>query len=348
MQVEMPSHRLPRQTLLLHEFLTSYRSSLIDQCRLKAARRSPQPGDEQLAYGVPLFLDQIIKTLQVELTSEPLRSRKVSGPAGGGLSVTSEIGATARLHARELLQRGYTVDRVVHDYGDLCQAITDLAFEKDVPIRVDEFRTLNRCLDNAIADSVTEYAYQRDLLVADREADAFPERLGAFAHEVRNFISTATYAWTALKAGHVGLSGSTGAVLNRCLVELSTFVDRSLDQVRLGAAIPARGQLISLADLIADVQLSATLEAQSRGCALTVPPVQPNLAVDADREMLFSAVNNLLQNACKFTRPGTEVSMNAYASADRILIDVEDHCGVTGNPPACCSAREVVDVRAQR
>jgi signal transduction histidine kinase len=47
--------------------------------------------------------------------------------------------------------------------------------------------------------------------------------------------------------------------------------------------------------------------------------------------MLFSAVGNLLQNAFKFTRPGTEVSLKAYAAADRIRIDVEDHCG--GLPP---------------
>ena len=47
--------------------------------------------------------------------------------------------------------------------------------------------------------------------------------------------------------------------------------------------------------------------------------------------MLFSAVGNLLQNAFKFTKAGTEVELNAYAIADRILIDVEDNCG--GLPP---------------
>ena len=287
--------------------------------------------DEPLAYGIPLFLDQIIKTLQVEQTADPMRSRRVSGPSGGGKSALSEIGITARRHGQELLRHGYTFDRVVHDYGDLCQAITDLAVENNVSIQVDEFRTLNRCLDNAIADSVTEFAYERERLVAGRDADAFHERLGVFAHELRNFITTASQAVGAIRTGRVGLSGPTGAVLDRCLIGLRNLVDRSLADVRLRSAIPARGGLISLGDFIADLAVSAALEAQAHECALTVSRVDTRLAVDADRDMLFSAVGNLLQNAFKFTRPCTEVVLNAYATADRILIDVEDNCG--GLPP---------------
>jgi signal transduction histidine kinase len=267
----------------------------------------------------------------VEQSSDPLRSRRVSGPPGGGKSALSEIGIAARRHGQELLRHGYTFDRVVHDYGDLCQAITDLALENDVPILVDEFRTLNRCLDNAIADSVTEFAYERDLLVADRDADTFHERLGVFAHELRNLITTATQAVGAIRTGQVGLSGPTGAVLDRCLIGLRSLVDRSLADVRLRSAIPARGRLIGLGDFIADLEVAARLEAQAHECALTVAHVDSQLAVDADRDMLFSAVGNLLQNAFKFTRPHTEVLLNAYATADRVLIDVEDNCG--GLPP---------------
>jgi hypothetical protein len=37
---------------------------------------------------------------------------------------------------------------------------------------------------------------------------------------------------------------------------------------------------------------------------------------------------NLLQNAFKFTRPGTEVWLSAHAGSDNAaFIDVEDHCG---------------------
>ena len=34
-----------------------------------------------------------------------------------------------------------------------------------------------------------------------------------------------------------------------------------------------------------------------------------------------------MQNAFKFTEHQTEVSLNAYATADRVRIDVEDKCG---------------------
>ena len=243
----------------------------------------------------------------------------------------SEIGVTASRHGRELLQQGFTIDQVVHDYGDLCQAITGLAFEHDAPIQVDEFRTLNRCLDNAIADAVTEFAYQRERAMADKGLQAFAERLGFLAHEMRNLINSATLSVVAIRTGKVALSGATGAVLDRSLQGLRDLIDRSLADVRATAAMPAPHRLMSLADFIAEVQASVSLEAQARECAFHVCAVDPRLAVDANPEMLFSAVGNLLQNAFKFTQRHTEVSLNAYAAADRVRIDVEDSCG--GLPP---------------
>jgi signal transduction histidine kinase len=317
---------------MLHEFLAINRDDLISRCRLMVAQRlAPKATGRELEHGIPHFLDQLITTLRLEQTSEPIRSRRVSGPSDGGALGASEIGATAALHGRELLQQGYTVDQVVHDYGDLCQAITALAFEQRAPIEVDEFRTLNRCLDNGIADAVTEYASQRDSLVPDKGVQALNERLGCLAHELRNLLHTATLAVASIKAGNVALNGATAAILDRSLIGMRNLIDRSLADVRVTAGMPARPNRISLADFIADVGISASLEARTRECKFTVCDVDKDLAVDADRDMLFSAVGNLLQNAFKFTQHRTEVSLNAYATAGRIMIDVEDHCG--GLPP---------------
>jgi hypothetical protein len=316
---------------MLHEFLSANRADLIARCRQKVARRSPLGDPErELDHGITVFLDQLIKTLRVEQTPQPMRSRKVSGPSGGSPAL-SEIGESAALHGKELLQNGFTVDEVVHDYGDLCQAVTDLAFELDAPIEIDEFRTLNRCLDNAIATAVMEYGYQRDFAVADKQADALNERLGFFAHELRNQLATATLALSVIKAGNVGLSGATGAVLDRSLVGLRILIDRSLAEVRMTAGLLVEPQLFSLAEFIAEIKLSASLEAQLHDCPLIVSLVDPALAVAGDRDLLLAAVGNLLQNAFKFTEPRSEVTLNAYAVADRILIDVEDNCG--GLPP---------------
>jgi signal transduction histidine kinase len=313
---------------MLHEFLTTYRDELIGRCKAKAMQRSiPNANGTALDHGIPVFLDQLIRTLRIEQTSEPMRSRRISGSAGGETRGLSEIGETAARHGRELLQSGFPVEAVVHAYGDLCQSITDLAFELSAPVTASEFRTLNRCLDNAIAEAVTEFSYQREARFSDSAAHAMHERLGCLAHELRNHIQTATLALNAIKTGNVGLGGATGAVLDRSIVGLSNLIDRSLTDSRVIAGLPAQIELLRLADLIDEATSSATLESQARGCSLAVNTVDPALAVAADRDLFMAALGNLLQNAIKFTKPHTEVSLQAYSAGSRIVIDIEDRCG---------------------
>lgn len=313
---------------MLHEFLTNNRTDLIARCRSKVEERpAPSPPVDEFDHGIELFLDQLIKTLEVEQTSQPWDSRKISGPAGGGNLAQSEVSDTAARHGQELLRHGFTIDQVVHDYGDLCQAITDLAVEKHFQIDIDEFRTLNRCLDNGIAEAVTEFSYQRDFVAARRGEQALDERLGAFAHEMRNVLNTAMLAFAAIKAGGVGSAGATGSVLDRSLIGMKNLVDRSLSEVRVSAGLPLQSQLFSLADFVAEVKLSAQLEADLRGCTFAVKVVKRELAVDADRDLLLAAVGNLLQNAFKFTEKNSEVTLTCYAAANRIMIEIGDHCG---------------------
>lgn len=317
---------------MMHEFLAANRDDLIARCRAKVALRAPMGiSEKELANGVSIFLDQLIRTLQLEESTHPMRSRQVSGPPGGGGRTVSEIGESATLHGKELMQKGFTIDEVVHDYGDLCQAISDLAVETGAPISADEFRTLNRCLDNAIASAVTEFGYQRDFAIAAKQKVELNERLGFLAHELRNELATATLALSAIKTGRVGLEGATGGVLERALGSLADLINRSLAEVRLTAGGGTSQSRVSLARFISEIAVKASFEAKTRGCVLNVSPVKTALAIEVDRELLLSAVSNLLQNAFKFSHPNSEVTVSAYAVADRVLIDVEDCCG--GLPP---------------
>jgi signal transduction histidine kinase len=313
---------------MLQKFLIANRVDLIDRCRIRIVQRSaPRATDYQLLHGIPLFLDHLVRTLGQE-PAIPDPGNAAQADAGNAHS--SEIAASAARHGRELLARGFTIDQVVYDYGDLCQAITELAVERRAQIDVDEFRTLQRCLDNAIAIAVRAFSSQRDLNVSDGESHARGEKVEDLMQQ-RNLIQTATLALTAIKAGHVGLSGATATLLDGSLVKLSNLIGRSLAEARMAPGAPVARRLFSVADFIAEVKASAALEARLHACALTAPPVDPALAVYGDRDVLFSALGNLLQNAFKYSRTDGEVSLDAYGSSGRILIDVADSCG--GIPP---------------
>ena len=309
---------------MLHDFLRANRAVLVDRCRVMVGGRSdPKATDEELAHGIPIFLDQLIETLTIEQTSES-RDRSLTVRNARG-EVASDVGTTAALHGRDLFLEGFTIEQVVRDYGDVCQAVTNLAVETGAQISVDEFRIFNRCLDNAIAGAVTEYA--RHTPAANEDNIHLNSRVWPLAHELRNYLHTAILAVTAIKAGSVSIGGATAAVLDRSLMAMRNLVDRSLAEVRVTAGLPPRLQPVRLARFLDEVEAAASLDARARECRFRLAPVKEDIVIDADPEMLAAAIGNLLHNAFKFTIRHTEVWLRAEASETRVAIEVEDHCG---------------------
>jgi signal transduction histidine kinase len=316
---------------MLHSFLANNRVELIARCADKVTRRPKRNASEkQLQTGIPMFIDQLTQTLKAEQEGETAAGLRISGAAGGDRSNLSELGVTAAAHGTELLRLGYTIDQVVHDYGDLCQAITDLAVERDAPFSIDEFRTLNRCLDNAIADAVTQFSYLRESAIAQQTMTDSNEHLAFLMHELRNSLNTAKLAIGAMESGSLGLNGATGAVLKRSLGAMVKLVDSSLDDARLQNT-SSEQYVFPLAAFVAEAKDAADLDAKVRGCRLSVTKVDPLLAVKGNRDLLLGALANLLNNALKFTHAHTEVQLRAYGQDNRIIIEVQDHCG--GLPP---------------
>ena len=294
---------------MLHEFITLNRDEIVLRCRAKVATRSiPPPTEAEIDHGVPLFLDQLVATLRGHGRLDP------------------EISRIAVLHGHDLLRQGFTVSQVVHDYGDICQSITELALEQDAPISTDDFRILNRCLDDAIAAAVTEFGRGRIQSTVDGADAHGREGLGFLAHELRNLLNTSILAFDVLQTGNVGVGGSTGTVLKRNLLGASDLVGRSLAEVRLRQGLQNPERFV-VAGLIEEVAQAARLEADARDITFTVIPVEDGVALEADRQILGSVIGNLLQNAFKFTRPHTTVTLRVGASADRVRIEIEDECG---------------------
>jgi signal transduction histidine kinase len=292
---------------MLSEFIAVHRDDIIERCRAKVATRSlPPPTEAEINHGVPLFLDQLREALRIG----------VSNP---------EIGTSALLHGHDLLLQGFTVSQVVYDYGDVCQVITELAGELDAPISADDFRMLNCCLDDAIAAAVTEYGRERNQSTLDEEVARDSERLGFLAHELRNLVNVAIIAFEELKTGNLGVAGSSAA-LNRSLMGLRGLISSSLAEVRLSHGIQNREQFL-VSGFIDELAPAATLEANAKGITLAVMPIEDEVVIEGDRQVLAAVLRNLLQNAFKFTRPRTTVTLRTGASAERVVIEVQDECG---------------------
>jgi hypothetical protein len=184
---------------MLADFVVSNREQIISRCQAKVAKRSsPPPSKNGIDHGVPMFLDELVAELRL------------------GLSPNPDIAATAAKHGHDLLKQGLSSSEVVHNYGDVCQVITEMAVENEAPIAADDFRMLNRCLDDAIASAITQYGNERDATTSAK-GDRAGNRMRVSVDRLGAFVAAAQDAFDAIQSGKVGIAGSTGTLLGRSL-----------------------------------------------------------------------------------------------------------------------------------
>jgi hypothetical protein len=200
----------------LYEFIGVNRSELIRRCKVKVAKRAATGTAAATATataaaaaakddpGVPRFLDQLVDELR-------------HGPSTG-----HEIKQAAIQHGRDLFVKGFSVAQVVHDYGDICQSVTDLVMETRAPIATEDFRTLNRCLDDAIAGAVTEHARAHQVT------------RDGHSNELRELTDKAITAFEVLQTGTIGISGTTGTLVLSSLTKMRALLDRTVPEVASG------------------------------------------------------------------------------------------------------------------
>ncbi len=151
------------------------------------------------------------------------------------------------------------------------------------------------------------------------------ESYGFLVHEIRNLVNTALVAFEVLN-GSGPPRGEAGQVLGRSLSGLRNLINGSVAEVRLRQGRQNRVPIV-VADLIAELAPAAAFEAAERGLRFSTDHGGGGAAVHADRQVLAAVIVNLLQNALKFTRPGTAVRLGVMATADRVLIQIADLCG---------------------
>lgn len=130
---------------MLDAFIVSNRDAIINRTKARvAARTGPKSTGQELPDGIPAFLDHLIAALRLADRTDAIDH--------------AQIKDSARQHGEDLLGKGFTIEQVVHDYGDVCQVVTGLAIEQNARIPTEEFQVLNLCLDDAIAAAITAYS----------------------------------------------------------------------------------------------------------------------------------------------------------------------------------------------
>jgi signal transduction histidine kinase len=217
-------------------------------------------------------------------------------------------------------QAALPVEAVVYDYGALCDAIMQMAADEAREFSAKDYQLLNLAIDEAIAHAISQFfrsareGYER--LAA--------ERLGILAHELRNALSSAKFAFNAIEQGRVGTRGKTADVLKRSHDRMGTLIEHTFltTAMRAGGEALAR-RAVDVRALARDVAAAAVT---ARGVCIRVEDGDPANVV-GDATLLTSAIGNLVQNAIKFTKDGSCILVRTGALDGHVTLEVEDECG---------------------
>jgi signal transduction histidine kinase len=228
---------------------------------------------------------------------------------------------------------------VVQEYGLLHGCILELADHAGLTISNRDQATVAKWLNAGISDALSQYVRQRDLEL-QREAS---RHLGFIAHELRNPLAVARLAFLRLRQTELRAGGRTVDMLDRNLRRTTEMIEDTLTHSSLKVGVVPRLEPMRLGPFLRDLEEDAGIEAQARRIALSVSAPE-DLVVEADPQLLRSALANLIFNALKFSREGSTVAIETRATEDRVVLEVADACG--GLPPG--KAEELFQPFVQR
>lgn len=186
----------------------------------------------------------------------------------------------------------------------------------------------------ALLDQTT-VAIERTLLAGDAaraEAAAETERLrsallSSISHDLRTPLATILGAVTSLRSLGAKMSAESRDELLSAIEEetrrMSRFVTNLLDMTRLeGPDLEIKRDWVDLGDIIRAATARAAAAWPERKIALAIEAELP--LVHGDSGLLEQVVFNLLDNANKYSPPGTPTTVTARRYGGEVVLDVSD------------------------
>jgi PAS domain S-box-containing protein len=180
-----------------------------------------------------------------------------------------------------------------------------------------------RSMTGACVD-VTERRQKEDALrTADRQKDEF---LGMLAHELRNPLAPIMYSAALLeRVVHEPAGRRSLDVINRQVRRMTRLVDDLLDVSRVTQGkVSLKRDTVDISALVAEAAEGSRGLMDARNHALHVDIRDPQLRVHGDAVRLGQVVENLLNNAAKYTPSGGRVAVTVRRDGDAAVISVRD------------------------
>jgi len=289
---------------MLADVVLARRNEVLEYAQGRLAAMRPHGADAVHTSHLPALLDVIVADL---------------ADLGLNADEDAEIAASAAAHGRERQRLGSDMQTVVYDFGVICDAIAEIASRAGVAVSAADWQKLNRALDLGIAEAISSF----EALRRDEERREAAAELGSVAHELRNALAAATVAFEVVRRGRVSPSSRTGDIVARNLKQSALLASALVIQSKAQAHPDAELAAFEVRPVVEDVVASAP---PTHGITIRID-VAPTLTVVAEKQLLVSALTNLVQNALKFSRPSGIVTVRAAESDDAVTVDVEDQCG---------------------
>lgn len=220
--------------------------------------------------------------------------------AGGGAAWAD----VAREHGLTRVRLGFDIGQLVSEFILLRKSMVEIAREEHLIVHDSQGERLADLIDAAIAVSVKSYIESRDIATRRQQA----EHVGFLTHELRNPLATASMAAGRLRKRPelVAAEGKTLDMLERGLTRLRDLIDKVLLTERFEAQeMECRPVDTSLGRIVTEAVRAAKFEASQKEVAF-VAEYDPELLVHVDPDLTSSALQNIVDNAVKFTDRGRD------------------------------------------
>jgi two-component system sensor histidine kinase KdpD len=201
--------------------------------------------------------------------------------------------------------------------------------EPGAPSLPDQQRLLDALTDQA-ALAIERVNLARDLHLARLQSETDRLRsalLTSISHDLRTPLASILGSATSLASRRVSLDGATEQALLQTIVEeadrLNRFIGNLLDMTRLeSGALRPREDLVELSDVFGAALGRASKIIARHEVDVDLAPGLPMLKLDM---VLFDQVLfNLLDNAAKYSPPGSCIQLRAFRDGDTVVLQVLD------------------------